>query len=71
MMGDHMNASPQVEIFGLDDKVHYRRPLNHPDVLEALRTQGYYVICPACKDGKLIHTNGILGCLCGFVQSDR
>ena len=31
---------PIVEIIGADHKVHYTRPFGHPDVLEAIRTQG-------------------------------
>jgi hypothetical protein len=33
----------QVEIINPQGKVAYRRPHNHPDVLEALNTPGYYV----------------------------
>ena len=33
----------QVEILGPDGKVHYRRPHDHPDVWEALKTPGYSV----------------------------
>ena len=33
----------QVEIIGTDGKVHYTRPHEHPDVLEALKTPGYTV----------------------------
>lgn len=32
-----------VEVLGFDAKVHYRRPANDPDVLEALRSIGYAV----------------------------
>lgn len=54
-------AKHQVEIIGPDGKVHYRRPHNHPDVSEALRTLGYSVRFPnmhmtlleeiGCRDG--------------------
>ena len=33
----------QVDILGPDNKVHYRREHDHPDVLEALKTPGYSV----------------------------
>ena len=33
----------QVEILGVDNKVHYRRPHDHPDVVEAMNTEGYAV----------------------------
>lgn len=33
----------KVEIIGTDGKVHYTRPHDHPDVLEALNTPGYSV----------------------------
>jgi hypothetical protein len=36
-------AGAQVEIRGPDGRVRYRRPANHPDVQEALRTPGYSV----------------------------
>jgi hypothetical protein len=63
-----MSDNPQVEIFGPDNTVHYRRPVKHPDVIEALNTNGYYVICPSCRDGRLLQAGGgILGCLCGFI----
>lgn len=32
-----------VDVLGFDAKVHYRRPANDPDVLEALRSIGYAV----------------------------
>jgi len=32
-----------VEVLGFDAKVHYRRPADDPDVLEALRSIGYAV----------------------------
>lgn len=32
-----------VEIIGPDGKVHYTRPHDHPDVLEAFQTRGYSV----------------------------
>ena len=33
----------QVEIIGPNHKVHYRRPIGHPDITEAERTIGYSV----------------------------
>lgn len=35
--------APTVEILGPSGAVHYRRPLTHPDVDEAIRTTGYSV----------------------------
>lgn len=59
---------PQVEIFGPDGKVHYRRPINHHDVMEALDTHGYYVACPACDQGRLHSGTNLLQCRhCGYV----
>lgn len=29
-----------IEIVGLDGKVHYTRPYGHPDILEAIKTEG-------------------------------
>lgn len=32
-----------VEVLGFDAKVHYTRPADHPDVMEALDTPGYAI----------------------------
>lgn len=42
----------QVEILGFDAKVHYSRPADHKDVLEALRTPGYAI--RGHKDGLMV-----------------
>lgn len=34
---------PIYEIIGPDNKVHYRRPEGHPDIAEAVATEGYSV----------------------------
>lgn len=44
----------QVEIYGPDDKVHYRRPIHDRDVLEALERPGYYVLCPRCQSQPIV-----------------
>ena len=38
-----VKAVPIYEIVGPDGKVHYRRPLDHPDIYQAWRTPGYTV----------------------------
>jgi hypothetical protein len=43
----------QVEIYGPDNKVHYRRPIHDRDVFEALERPGYYVLCPRCQERPL------------------
>ena len=69
----------QVEIYGPDDKVHYRRPIHDKDVYEALERPGYYVPCPKCQEqrrrisGRLFDagdgTVGLRCNRCGFASA--
>jgi hypothetical protein len=40
----------QVDILGPDNKVHYRRPHDHPDIVEAMNTEGCSVRASTTTD---------------------
>jgi len=44
----------QVEIINPQGNVSYCRPHDHPDVAEALRTKGYSIRFPNCRDIKVL-----------------
>lgn len=48
----------QVEILDPRGVVSYRRPHRHPDVAEALATEGYSVLFPGCADMSLLEEIG-------------
>jgi hypothetical protein len=45
-----MRSIYQIEILGPTGEVHYRRPIDHQMVRDALTTPGYAVRWPGCRD---------------------
>ena len=50
LLSERIVMSYQIEILGPTGAVHYRRPIDHQMVRDALTTPGYAVRWPGCRD---------------------